>query len=56
MMSGLRATVLMKDGKNLDKEKVTKAIAAKGLKVASYKNTEIETPALAYALKVSSAG
>jgi len=56
MMSGLRATVLMEDGKELDKDKSTKAIVAKGLKLTSYEQGTVETPALAYTLKVTGAG
>lgn len=55
-MSGLRATILMEDGKDLDKEKATKAIVAKKLKVTSYEKTEIPAPQIAYTLKVTGTG
>ncbi|MEJ6572285.1 MAG: hypothetical protein QNL01_10775 [Akkermansiaceae bacterium] len=56
LFSGLRATVVMEDGKALDKEKTTKAIAAKGLGVASFELADITVPESAYALAVTGTG
>jgi len=46
----------MEDGKVLDKKKTSKAIVAKGLKVASYEQSETTLPEMAYTLKVTGTG
>ena len=55
-MSGLRATVIMEDGKVLDKEKTTKAIVGKNLALVSFGTTEKAIPEAAYVLAVSGTG
>ena len=56
LLSGLRATVVMEDGKVLDKEKTTKAIVAKGLGLVSFEQAEIIIPESAYVLAVTGTG
>ena len=56
LLSGLRATVVMEDGKLLDKEKATKAIVAKGLGLVSFEQAEITIPESAYVLAVTGTG
>lgn len=56
LLSGYRATVLMKDGMTLDKRKTKKAIVSKGLKMVSLEQSETEIPASAYQLKASGTG
>jgi len=55
-MSGLRATVIMKDGQKLDKEKTAKALTEKGLSVKTFEKTETPIPAEAYQLAVAGTG
>jgi hypothetical protein len=56
LFSGLRATVVMEDGKALDQEKTTKAIEAKGLGVTSFSKSEITIPESGYTLAVAGTG
>ncbi|MCP5535649.1 MAG: hypothetical protein H7A51_05360 [Akkermansiaceae bacterium] len=56
LLSGLRATVLMEDGRELDKEKTTKALVAQGLGLASFEKQESAVPEAAYLLTVTGTG
>ena len=56
LMSGLRATVVMKGEQELDKEKTSKALASKGLPVKTFEKTETLIPAEAYRLAVTGTG
>ncbi|MGB0993937.1 MAG: hypothetical protein ACPG32_15895 [Akkermansiaceae bacterium] len=56
LLSGYRATVIMEDGKSLEKEALTKAVVAKGLQVKSFEKTSVVVPAEAYMLAVSGTG
>lgn len=56
LMSGLRATVIMKDGKELDKEKTSKVLIEKGLPAKTFKKTETPIPAEVYQLAVAGTG
>jgi len=56
LLSGYRATVLMEDGKTLDKSATEKAIVGKGLKMTSYEKTETVVPDKAYELAVTGTG
>lgn len=55
-MSGLRATVVMQDGIELDKEKTSKALTEKGLPVKTFAKTETKIPAEVYQLTVAGTG
>ncbi|NWK57077.1 hypothetical protein HW115_15750 [Verrucomicrobiaceae bacterium N1E253] len=46
----------MDEGKELDKEKTTKAFKAKGLPVKSFEKTETPVPAATYQLMVAGTG
>lgn len=46
----------MDEGKELDKEKTTKALKAKGLPLKSFEKTDTAIPAAAYQLKVAGTG
>jgi len=56
LLSGLRATVLMEDGKDLNKGSVTKALKDKGLGLASFSKEETVIPEAAYVLAVTGTG
>ncbi len=47
---------MMEDGKELDKEKVSQALVAKGLGLASFEKTEKAIPEAAYVLAVTGTG
>lgn len=56
LLSGLRATVIMADGKALQEDKVSKALQAKNLGLASFTKAEAVIPEAAYVLRVSGTG
>ena len=56
LISGQRATLIMKDGQALDKEKIAKALSQKGLGLKSFEKTEIQIPAEIYQLAVAGTG
>ena len=56
LLSGLRATVVMADGKELDKASVAKALKAKNLGLASFSKEETVIPEAAYVLAVTGTG
>lgn len=56
LLSGYRATVIMKDGKALDETKTKEAIVGKGLTMESFEKTKIAIPEKAYALVVTGTG
>lgn len=56
LLSGYRATVVMEDDKELDKDKTTKAIVAKGLTVESFEKSETLIPEAGYMLTVTGTG
>jgi hypothetical protein len=56
LLSGLRATVVMEEGKELDKNKLSKALKGKGLGLASFSKEEAVIPEAAYVLKVTGTG
>jgi len=56
LLSGLRATVIMNDGKELDQEKTTTAIKAKGLELKSFQKTETPIPSAVYQIAAAGAG
>ena len=56
LLSGLRATVVMSDGTELDKDKTTEALKQKGLGLASFAKEELVIPEAAYVLAVTGTG
>ena len=56
LLSGLRATVVMNDGTELDKDKPTKALNQKGLGLNSFSKEELVIPEAAYVLAVTGTG
>ncbi|MDG1357611.1 MAG: hypothetical protein P8P36_05405 [Akkermansiaceae bacterium] len=56
LLSGLRATVVMKDGQDLDKAKVEQSLNRKSLKLVSFKKDEIVIPEAGYVLAVTGTG
>lgn len=56
LLSGLRASVVMEDGKKLSEEKVKEAINAKGITFVSMEMTEMEEPKASYVLAASGTG
>ena len=56
LLSGLRATVVMKDGKELDKAKTEQSLKLKSLKLVSFKKDEIVIPEAGYVLAVTGTG
>ncbi|MGB1874394.1 MAG: hypothetical protein ACPH5P_06630 [Akkermansiaceae bacterium] len=56
LLSGLRATVVMNDGTELDKDKTTKALKQKGLGLNSFSKEELVIPEAAYVLAVTGTG
>ena len=56
LLSGLRATVVMADGKALNKESVAKALESKNLGLASFSKEEAVIPEAAYVLAVTGTG
>lgn len=55
-LSGLRATVFVEEGTDLDKEEITKQLTAKGLSLVSMETGEIGAPVAAYTIKVKGTG
>jgi hypothetical protein len=51
MMSGTRATLVLKSGAELNEAEVKKALKANGLKFESLKQAELERPMAAYVVK-----
>lgn len=56
LLSGFRATVVMEEGKALDKDKTSKAIVAKGLAVGSFEKANVAIPEAGYVLAVTGTG
>ena len=56
LLSGLRATVIMKDGKELDKGKTEQSLNSKSLSLVSFNKDEIIIPEAAYVLAVTGTG
>ena len=56
LLSGLRATVIMDEGKELDQEKSATAIKAKGLELKSFEKAETPIPAAAYQIAAAGTG
>ena len=56
LLSGLRATAVMNDGTELDKDKTTKALKQKGLGLNSFSKEELVIPEAAYVLAVTGTG
>lgn len=56
LLSGYRATVVMEEGKDLDKEKTTAAIKGKGLTVDSFEKSQAVIPEAGYVLAVTGTG
>ena len=55
MLSGLRATVIMKEGSTLDQAKVEAAVKGKGMKFISMEKADVVRPQVAYQLVVEGA-
>lgn len=53
MLSGLRATVIMEDGKSLNKGSVEKAITSKGLEFKGMETKKMPIPKVEYVLAVT---
>jgi hypothetical protein len=56
LLSGLRATVIMKEGKELDEGKTEQSLIRKSLTLVSFKKEEIIIPEAAYVLAVTGTG
>lgn len=56
LLSGYRATVLMNDGKEMDKEAVTKAFAKGNLTLKSFEKNPVIVPKSGYQLAVTGTG
>jgi len=56
LLSGLRATVIMKDGKELDKGKTEQSLNRKSLTLVSFNKDEIIIPEAGYVLAVTGTG
>jgi hypothetical protein len=56
LLSGLRATVVMKDGMALDQVKTEQSLNRKSLKLVSFKKDEIVIPEAGYVLAVTGTG
>ena len=56
LLSGLRATVIMKEGKELDKGKTEQSLNRKSLTLVSFNKDEIIVPEAAYVLAVTGTG
>jgi len=56
LFSGLRATVVMDEGKKLDQEKTSKAFTENGLALKSLNKQNSIIPAVTYTLTVSGTG
>ena len=56
LLSGLRASVMMEDGKKLDEAKVKEAVAAKGLTFVSMEETKMAAPKASYVLQAAGTG
>jgi|GEM_PF-839390 len=56
LLSGLRATVVMAEGTELDKNKTQAALKAKGLGLASFSKETITVPEAGYVLAVTGTG
>ena len=56
LLSGLRATVIMKEGKELDEGKTEQSLSRKSLTLVSFKKEEIIIPEAAYVLAVTGTG
>lgn len=55
LVSGMRSTVVMKEGKSLSEEKLTDAMGAKKLKLVSVKVVEQPVATIVYNMKVKGA-
>jgi hypothetical protein len=53
MLSGMRASVLMEEGKALDEEKLKAAFNTNKLELVSLEATEMKAPKAAYMLQAS---
>lgn len=56
ILSGMRATVRMEDGKSLDKEKITDAFGAHRLKLVSMEVVERPAPVAIFHMQASGVG
>ena len=56
LLSGLRATVIMKNGQELDQAKTEKSLNLKALKLVSFKKEEVVIPEAGYVLAVTGTG
>ena len=56
LLSGLRATVIMKEGKELDEGKTEQSLIRNSLTLVSFKKEEIIIPEAAYVLAVTGTG
>jgi len=56
LLSGLRATVFMEEGKTLDEAKVKAAIESKKLKFESFGETNLVKPTAAYVIAIEGTG
>ncbi len=56
VLSGLRATVKVKDGATLDAKLVEKALKGKGLEMLSQTSFKVEEPKVVYVLTLTGVG